>query len=125
MKIQVNIIPYDHMRYCTAGDYYVKDDTLIFDIADTGNPMYNILVLVHELSEYSMVTQKNISEEAITAFDEAFEKLRPGGNTDEPGDEIDCIYRDEHCIATGIERMLCGALGLSWKKYEETINNLS
>jgi hypothetical protein len=125
MKIQINIKSYSEMRYETCGDYYIKDDTLIFDIADTGNDMYNLLVLVHEISEYAMVTKRGISEDEITLFDEAFEKLRKEGNTDEPGNEVDCIYRDEHCIATGIERMLCGCLNISWKEYEKTINELS
>ena len=54
----------------------------------------------------------------------AFEKARKKGNEDEPGDDPRAPYVVQHCIATGVERILAALLGVSWKRYEEAINRL-
>jgi hypothetical protein len=45
-------------------------------------------------------------------------------NDDEPGDDIKAPYRKQHCIATGVERMLVASLDMSWKEYEDAIRTL-
>ena len=93
-------------------------------VSDMKNPDYEFLVAVHELIEAWLVRKRGISEERITEFDIAFEKARPEDDLSEPGDEPDAPYQNEHCIATGVERILCAAMGIPWKEYDETVGNL-
>jgi hypothetical protein len=128
LKITAEVLPYEKMRYETAGDYFMKPDgSWVFQVADTGNEASNIMILIHELVEWFLTQQKGITEESITAFDEKFEEERERGlhgEDDEPGDALDAPYRDEHCIATAVERILCGHLGIPWQKYDEDVMSL-
>ena len=117
--IDVTFKPYSEMRYPTAGDYFEKDDILHFEIADTGNELYNELILIHEMVERVMVKARGITDQQIDEFDMAHL------DSDDPGDEVDAPYRDEHCIATAVERMICGYLGISWREYDEAVVRLS
>ena len=71
MKINVNIQDKSLMRYNSCGDYFYIpfNDTLVFDIADTGNDVYNKLILIHELVEELLTSQKGIKEEDIMKWD--------------------------------------------------------
>jgi hypothetical protein len=60
----------------------------------------------------------------VDAFDKAFEAARTPDNEDEPGDEPTAPYVKEHCIATGIERIMAAELDVSWKDYEAELSKL-
>jgi hypothetical protein len=130
MRITIKIQPKEKMRYDTVGDYFMERNghgeisALHFEIADTGNDYYNRMILIHEMVEQLLCESRGISEESITAFDEAFEKNRKEGNTSEPGDERNAPYRDPHCFATGIERMICAILQIPFKEYDDCVTNL-
>jgi len=51
----------------------------------------------------------------ITAFDMAFANREPG-DVSETGDDPKSNYHLQHGLATAVERMLCAALGISWKE---------
>ena len=117
MKINVNIQDKSLMRYNSCGDYFYipLNDTLVFDIADTGNDVYNKLILIHELVEELLTSQKGIKEEDIMKWDkEHLDSEDPGGISDAP-------YHQEHQIAESVEQFLCEIIGLDWKKYNEEI----
>lgn len=111
MKIKVNIQDEDLMRYSTIGDYfYVQfQDTLVFDIADQGDPFWNKMILIHELVEETLTNFKGIKEEDIMKFDLENPEL------DEPGESRLAPYHNEHMMAQRIEDMLCVYLGIKNK----------
>lgn len=116
------------MRYPTVGDYYHKEDgTLKFEIADTGKPLYNLMVLIHELVEYALITEKGLPIDVVDQFDLMFEKEREENYHDldeEPGFDNRSPYRQEHTLATAVEMMICAHAGISWKDYNEAIITL-
>jgi len=116
------------MRYPTLGDYYYKKDgTLKFEIAETGNFLYNKMILVHELIEQALTERRGITAELIDAFDLNYEKERESGKHgkgDEPGFDIRCPYYPEHTLATAVEMIICAHVGVSWAKYEDDLNEI-
>jgi hypothetical protein len=128
MKIEIEIKDIDNMRYPTVGDYYEKEDgTLKFEVADTGNPFYNKMVLIHEMIEQAMTEYLGITEQSIMDFDLQYEKEREEGkheDDEEPGFEPDAPYQREHTIATAVEMMMCAHVGIAWNTYDDHIMNM-
>jgi hypothetical protein len=123
-KINIEIVPLKKQRYETLGDYYFKKGILEFKITDTGNPLYNKLILIHELVEQTLTEALGIKEEQILRHDLQFEKLLKDGKVgfdDEPGDHKNSPYRKEHVIAEVVERLMINHLNLSWKNYDKEI----
>lgn len=144
MDINIKTIPHKEHRYETVGDWWFeyKDtslksytidsemnplapSSLEIRVSDLSNPLMEVCVAVHELIEVILCSHKGITQEQVDKFDKDFEANRQQNNFDEPGDSPLAPYKDQHCFATGIERLLVAELGIDWKKYEETINNLS
>lgn len=116
MEINIKSIPQRHQRYKTVGDYWTDKDNIIQIRVTKMSEDAMFLVALHELIEFYLVKKRNISEQLITKFDIEFEKF----NTEqkEPGDYFLAPYQNEHCIATGVERIMCAILGLKWEEYE-------
>lgn len=98
-----------------------------------GNWRYNALVAIHELVEvvllqgvYGRYGSSGFGYilGLVDDFDIQYEKARPAGDVSEPGDSVDAPYRDEHCIATAVEHMLCGAMRIPWSRYNDGVENL-
>lgn len=120
MKIIIETIPQSQHRYETTGDYWTEEDgTIQIRVTDMGNKDYEFFVAIHELVEQFLVDKRGITDEAITNFDIEFEKN--AGPTDEPGDIPNAPYQNEHCFATGIERMICAISGVKWDDYEKAV----
>jgi hypothetical protein len=121
MKINIKTIPIKKMRYPTVGDYWTdKKEVLQVRLADIDEDA-QWLVLIHELIEMFLCQSQGISFESIDRFDLDFEEDTVKGihsEEDEPGDAISSPYRNQHCMAMAVERMLCGYLGISFKEYE-------
>lgn len=125
LRIEIKTIPHSKQRYETVGDwYYGPDASWQFRISDLGNWRMELAIAVHELIECGLCRFKGISQQEVDDFDLAFEGLRQPGDVSEPGDDSRAPYHKEHCIATGIERIVICCLGVSWKEYEKTIDNL-
>ena len=119
MKFEVNIKPFKSMRYKTLGDYQEKEDgTIVIEAAETGNWIYDLLILRHELDEFIMVKAKGIKDEDIIAFDEAH------ADADDPGLLKDAPYRMEHAIADAQDRIILAHLGLTYKEYDDACNKI-
>jgi hypothetical protein len=70
---------------------------------------------------------RGITTQSVDEFDIEFEKQREKSLTlsnAEPGDNRFAPYQNEHCIATGIERIMAAAIGVKWSDYETEINSL-
>jgi hypothetical protein len=121
-NITIETIPHKKQNYSTVGDYGINlDGSKWVKISDMNNEDYEFLVAIHELIEQHLCQKRGISEESINAFDVAFEKNRPEGNEDEPGDDPRAPYRKEHLLATGIEKILAAELGVDWKNYDAAV----
>ena len=122
MKIIIETIPHDQQRYPTCGDWQWTDsETLSIKVSQLSDWRREALIAIHELAEVLMCKQDGVTEESVDIFDKEFEKNRPDGNEDEPGDDPLSPYRKQHFTATNIERILAQALGVDWKEYEDEI----
>ena len=148
MKITIETIPHTEQRYPTVGDwYFTRDgqivdgmfgvDELVIRVSQLGDWREELCIALHELVEVAMATKNGITVAQVDAFDKAYEAARQqkldAAKTeaeqdllliDEPGDDPLCPIKREHCIATGIERILAAELGVDWKPYEEKIEHL-
>lgn len=133
MNVKIEIIPHDQQRYSTVGDWYfqdtlenneVKQTDLVIRVSKLSDWRREMLVAVHELVEVLKCKHDGISQQAVDDFDKAFEAARSIDNFDEPGDEPSAPYCRQHCLATGIERILAAELGINWKEYESELDEL-
>jgi hypothetical protein len=119
MKIIIRTIPHRQQRYETIGDWFTDSTgTVRIYISELNNWRYELLVGVHEVVEAFLCLHVGITQEAVDKFD----KMYIGA--DEPGDEPGSPYQAQHCIATGIERILASLLGVRWKEYEASLDKL-
>ena len=122
-EINIKIIPHDEQRYDTTGDYWIdKGGILQIRVSNFEDNRHALLVALHELVEVFLTENNGVLETDIYNFDIDFEKKRITGNIDEPGDDPKAPYKVEHCIATGIERIICAILKCDWKPYEDACN---
>lgn len=120
MKWFIHTIPHKQQRYDTCGDYIKRrENVLEFRVSVLEEPRMEALIAIHEIVEQTLCEAKGISINTIDAFDLTFT------GDGEPGDHIDAPYRDQHRIATFIEKYLARKLGIDWKEYERKLNELS
>ena len=124
MKLDIQTIPHNQQRYDTCGDYFEEGDTTRFRISECSDWRYEMLITIHEIVEYFLIKLQGISIGDIDAFDISFEKSRPEGNLDEPGDDPKAPYFMQHQLATMIERLAALFLGVMWKEYEQAVYEL-
>jgi hypothetical protein len=127
IKTVIKSINLEDQRYETLGDYYIKDGIRTFAITKTGNDLYDDLIFIHEFIEEVLTRNKGITEEQILAFDLQFEeKIKNGevGEDEEPGEQIDSPYRQEHVIAELIERLIINHLNIDFNTYNNKLLKL-
>jgi 5-methylcytosine-specific restriction endonuclease McrA len=118
-------IPNKFQAYPTVGNWQItKSGTVVIFVSDMGNKDYEFLVSLHELVEVKLCKKRGITTSQVDRFDIDYEKKRTDGDFSEPGDNRFAPYQNEHCIATGIERIVAAALGVKWSDYEQEINSL-
>ena len=125
MKYITSIIPHEDQPYNTIADWRFSADykTCYINVSDMGDEVYHNALALHEKFEVMLLLQRMDAQAAlmmVDAFDEAFEAARPAGDPfdTEPGDDPKAPYREEHCAATGVERMYIAMSGRSWTEYE-------
>lgn len=127
MKITIETVPHHRQRYPTVGDWqFIKPDYLHICVSDMGDPDYAFLVGIHEAIEAWLAVKRAGAgvEKVLDAFDMKYEDDRKEGDTSEPGDDPRCPVYLEHQIATGVERILAGLLGVDWNQYDQKVNSL-
>ncbi len=125
MKIIIESIPHEEHRYTTVGDwFYDADGTLRIKVSKLSDWRYEALVAIHELVEVMLCKQAGITVAETDKFDKEFEAKRTEDNDEEPGDQPEAPYVRQHCIATGIERLLAAELGVNWKPYDKELIDL-
>lgn len=121
-KIIYRTIPHTKQRYQTIGDYYHTDGVLNVRVSKS-SANHEFLVLIHELVEWYLTSQKGVTIDVIDQFDIAYEKNRKVGDKSEPGNDPSAPYFHEHQFATEIEKMLAQYLGVNWEKYSSSIQS--
>ena len=124
MKIVIETIPHDSQRYETVGDWYQQGGDLVIKVSELGDWRMEAMVAVHELVEAILCKNAGVTEDQIDTFDFWFAKTREFNEGQEAGDQVRAPYRDQHCYATAVERMLCAALGIPWLVYDAKVNAL-
>lgn len=125
MKIVIKTVPHASQRYSTVGDWtFDADGNLTIKVSQLSNWRREMLVAVHELVEVLKCKHDGVTQESVDAFDNEYEANRKEGDESEPGDDPAAPYVKQHCLATGIERILAAELGVNWKEYEEELNSL-
>jgi hypothetical protein len=118
-KIVIRAIPHAKQRYDTVGDWYVNEDgELTITVSSMKDWRYELLVAIHELVEVALCTSTGVTQQNVDDFDLAFK------GEGEPGASKDAPYRNEHCAAEGIERMLAVLIGVDWPVYDEAVSKL-
>ena len=125
MKIIIETIPHEAHRYTTVGDwYYDSDGVLHIKVSKLSDWRREMLIAIHELVEVLTCKNDGVTQEVVDKFDMEFEANRKEGNEDEPGDDPSAPYVNQHCLATGIERILAQQWGVNWKEYERELCDL-
>jgi hypothetical protein len=117
-EIRIRFIPQAEMRYDTCGDWYHENDTLIVLASAMPDARHQQLVAVHELVEALMCNVDGVTQEAVDAFD-----MGPGADLDEPGNDASAPYRQQHVVATEIERRLAEAMHVDWAEYDAAVGD--
>lgn len=110
------------VRCDQCGDWNYTDKVIIVTVRDDLPPKSQLAIAIHELIEAYLCRENRISDQSVCAFDQKYEAERKEGKhgeNDEPGDDPRAPYREEHQIATFVERAVCHALGISWKEHEQ------
>ena len=127
MMIQVRSTPQAHIRADQVGDWWFTRLSIVVHVLETMSPESQLAVAIHELVEAYLCREHGVSDKAVVAFDEQYEKERKEGkhsSADEPGDDPAAPYREEHRAATMVEKAVCEALGLSWQEHEQWLQEL-
>jgi hypothetical protein len=118
MRIVIETIPHATHRYPTIGDWWRDPDgTLQIRVSEMDDDRSELLVAVHELVEAILCESRGITEEAVTAFDEA----HCGDDdpyVDDPGNSPAAPYHHQHVFAESIERLLAQVLKIEWEDHE-------
>jgi len=119
IHITIETIPHHEQRYDTVGDWtHDALGNLTIRISDLDNWRYEVLAAIHELVESTLCSHAGITQKVVDLFD-----LNYKGDS-EPGDDPRAPYSGPHCLAMGVERVVAAVMGISWSKYEETLDNL-
>jgi len=126
--ITIETIPHNRQLYPTAGDYCRDEDgDLHIFVSDTGNPLFNALIGLHELVEVMAMERRGIPLQASTDFDLIYEKEREEGKhseSDEPGDDPRSPYLKEHRLASIVEMLVALDLDVNWDEYGAAVDKL-
>lgn len=125
MRITIETIAHNQQRYSTVGDWFFDEaGNLTIRVSQLSDWKREALVAVHELVEVLLCKEAGVSQAIVDKFDREFEEHRHPDNVDEPGDDPAAPYVKQHCIATGVERLLAAQLGVNWKEYEQELEAL-
>ena len=134
MKIIIETIPHNKQRYNTCGDWqYTKEGDLRVKVSEMktihGVVMSHVMESViglHEVIEALSCSHDGITEEQVDKFDTdpLIEEDIEGLGIEE-GDHPNAPYKQQHTLATGIERILCYTLGIPWYEYENQLIKLT
>jgi hypothetical protein len=113
VRIVIETISHNRHRYSTVGDWTRNQNgDLHILVSDMGNDDYAFLVGIHETVEAWLCERQGVTDEAVTAFDTAYEANRPEGDESEPGDDPAAPYSRQHNLRlpssdSSVPRLAC------------------
>jgi len=121
MKITIDFIPHLEQRYNTCGDWVLdQNGDLNIHVSRMSSTKREQLVAVHELVEALLCLNDGITQEEVDAFDISYRDL-----AGEQGDAPNAPYREQHCLATGVERVLAAVMHEQWLDYENELIDMT
>lgn len=118
MNVNMEVIPHGTQRYDTAGDWWFDEaGNLQIRVSSMDNWRSEMLVALHEFVEVVLCKNDGVTQQQVDDFDTNHL------SSPEPGDEVDAPYRDQHCFAMAVERMVCAAMKLPWTEHDSTVDN--
>jgi hypothetical protein len=105
----------------------VKEEVLAVYVSQLSDWRREVALILHELSEALFCRADGITAEQVDAYDFAFEEKAKAGmykNEDEPGDQVDCPYREQHVAASDIEMRAAKTLRVDWGDYNVELSAL-
>ena len=126
MNIHIQVIPKTSMRANVDGAdwYWDEQEDLQVRVCPMSDWRYETLLAIHEAVEAIMCKHNGVSQESVDLFDLEYDIQHPEETDCEAGDDPAAPYVREHCFATAIERILCAELGVSWRKYDDELNQV-
>lgn len=123
MNIHICVIPESEQRKCVSGAdwFFDSNGDLQVRISPLSNWRRECLLGLHEAIEAVICRHRGIPHEAVDKFDLEYESTHTSDLN--AGDDPLAPYVREHCLATGIERILCVALDTSWLDYDKELEN--
>lgn len=116
MKITIEMIPHDQQRYPTCGDWQWDELEENLTIKVSQMPFQSFfLVGIHELVEAILCALNGTTQESVDKFDMSNPELN------EPGDDPNAPYHEEHQVAKAIEILLAKAIDIRWTEHERNI----
>jgi len=124
-KITIEVIPHLNQRYNTCGDWqFDAKGNLKIKVSRLARTGWrgSAAIAVHELVEALLCQARGITTEDVDKFDLSFD---PAVQEWEPGDDPTCPCKREHCVATGVERILINEFGIDWLPYENELEEMT
>lgn len=118
MNLICKVIPESEMRAEVNGADWFWDEhgDLQVRVSPMSNWRYEVLLMIHELTEAVMCMHNGVSQAAVDKFDLEYDKTHTFDL--DAGDDPHAPYVREHCLATAIERILCAELDVNWLSYD-------
>ena len=117
MNYLIKFIPQSEQRYATLGDYQTTGDLCEIRVSTQPNSVFSMAIALHELVETYLCRLAGITDDEIDKWDLSWK------SSEEPGDDPNCPYYQQHQFATKIERQFIESLGYDWKLYIEATNS--
>jgi hypothetical protein len=118
---KIIFVPLSSQRFTTLGDWWQDcDGTYTIAVTEMRDWRYQFLVLMHELTEWSICCATGVSAKIADEFDAAWEEDIKSGLVSvsvEAGFDKACPYRQGHVWGARMERLFCYLLKANWKDY--------
>jgi len=119
MRWMIHTIPHRQQRHRNVSDRVKRRDEIVeFRVSDIGDERMEALIAIHEIVEQTLCKSKGISIDQIDIFDFSFT------GDGEPGNHVDSPYRDQHRVATTVEKIVAKKLGVNWNEYKRRVRTL-
>ena len=107
----------------TGADWYFDNGgDLHVHVAEMSDPLYELLLGVHETIEALACRHDGVSHARVDAFDADYDAHHPTNLN--AGDNPECPYRNQHNLATGIERVLAAHWKVDWTPDDRELEKL-
>ncbi len=124
MNITIRTIPPAEFRPGITGADWWYDDAgdLQVRVAPMSDWRREFVLIVHELVEAGLCKHDGVPHEAVDTFDIQYAKNHASGL--DAGDDPAAPYTRQHCVATGVERVVAAHLSVPWRDYDREVEFL-